>query len=260
MLIDWFTVGAQHFNFVILLYLLKRFLYGPILRAVAKREKKITAKFEEADRRLEESQRAAEEIRRRQDDQEKDRERRMAEIRKEAQQRREELLKKAREEAEGVRQAWREALRRERERFLGEFKRRAGAEVLRISRRAFTDLADGDLDGRIVEVFIGKLDALDERQKKTFHHEETKNVVVTTPAELTAALKRRITAALHRAAGREVEVTYERDPGMSPGIRLNAAGTHLAWNVEDYFDSMEQYLCEVLDVSSGECRVEAAEP
>src|SRR5664279_5217661 len=34
MLIDWFTVGAQALNFIILVWLLKRFLYKPILHAV----------------------------------------------------------------------------------------------------------------------------------------------------------------------------------------------------------------------------------
>ena len=34
MLIDWFTVGAQALNFIILVWLLKRFLYKPILDAI----------------------------------------------------------------------------------------------------------------------------------------------------------------------------------------------------------------------------------
>ncbi|NIP59232.1 MAG: F0F1 ATP synthase subunit B, partial [Gemmatimonadetes bacterium] len=30
MQLDWFTVGAQVFNFVLLVWLLKRFLYRPV--------------------------------------------------------------------------------------------------------------------------------------------------------------------------------------------------------------------------------------
>ena len=43
MLIDWFTVGAQAVNFIILVWLLKRFLYKPILNAIDEREKGIAA-------------------------------------------------------------------------------------------------------------------------------------------------------------------------------------------------------------------------
>ena len=49
MLIDWFTVGAQALNFIILVWLLKRFLYKPILNAVDAREKRIAAELADAD-------------------------------------------------------------------------------------------------------------------------------------------------------------------------------------------------------------------
>ena len=38
MLIDWFTVGAQVLNFLILVWLMKRFLYKPVLDAIDARE------------------------------------------------------------------------------------------------------------------------------------------------------------------------------------------------------------------------------
>ena len=47
MLIDWFTVGAQAVNFLILVWLLKRFLYEPVLAAIDAREKKIAAELAE---------------------------------------------------------------------------------------------------------------------------------------------------------------------------------------------------------------------
>ena len=49
MLIDWFTVFAQIINFLILIFLLKRFLYGPITRAMEERKKKIATAIEQAD-------------------------------------------------------------------------------------------------------------------------------------------------------------------------------------------------------------------
>ncbi len=46
--IDWFTVGAQALNFVILVWLMKRFLYKPILNAIDAREKRIAAELADA--------------------------------------------------------------------------------------------------------------------------------------------------------------------------------------------------------------------
>ncbi|MEF9674151.1 hypothetical protein QNM99_26650 [Pseudomonas sp. PCH446] len=49
MLIDWFTVGAQILNFLILVWLLKRFLYHPILNAIDAREQRIAKELADAD-------------------------------------------------------------------------------------------------------------------------------------------------------------------------------------------------------------------
>ena len=49
MLIDWFTVGAQALNFLILVWLMKRFLYKPILRAIDEREKRIASELADAE-------------------------------------------------------------------------------------------------------------------------------------------------------------------------------------------------------------------
>ena len=49
MLIDWFTFIAQVVNFLILMLLLKRFLYRPILSAIDAREQRIVAQIADAD-------------------------------------------------------------------------------------------------------------------------------------------------------------------------------------------------------------------
>ena len=43
--IDWFTVLVQAINFLILVWLLKRFLYKPILHAIDEREKGIATQL-----------------------------------------------------------------------------------------------------------------------------------------------------------------------------------------------------------------------
>ena len=59
MLIDWFTVGAQTLNFLILVWLLKRFLYKPILNAIDAREKRIAAELADADVKKAEAEKGA---------------------------------------------------------------------------------------------------------------------------------------------------------------------------------------------------------
>ena len=49
MKIDWFTVAAQALNFLILVWLMKRFLYKPVLDAIDQREKAVAAAVADAE-------------------------------------------------------------------------------------------------------------------------------------------------------------------------------------------------------------------
>ena len=64
MLIDWFTVGAQALNFLILVWLLKRFLYKPMLHAIDAREKRIAAELADAAAKKAEAQKERDEFQR----------------------------------------------------------------------------------------------------------------------------------------------------------------------------------------------------
>ncbi|HEY4789048.1 MAG TPA: hypothetical protein VIH57_23530, partial [Bacteroidales bacterium] len=64
MLIDWFTVAAQLINFLVLVWLLKRFLYKPVLKAIDEREKRIVMQLQEAENKKAEADREREEFQR----------------------------------------------------------------------------------------------------------------------------------------------------------------------------------------------------
>jgi F0F1-type ATP synthase, subunit b len=49
--IDWVTVIAQTANFLVLVYLLKRFLYSPVLEAMDQREQRVKDRLEHAQQR-----------------------------------------------------------------------------------------------------------------------------------------------------------------------------------------------------------------
>ena len=49
MSIDWFTFTAQVINFLVLVGLLRHFLYGPVVRAMQAREQKVTQRLTDAE-------------------------------------------------------------------------------------------------------------------------------------------------------------------------------------------------------------------
>ncbi|MEZ4485078.1 MAG: hypothetical protein R2864_10965 [Syntrophotaleaceae bacterium] len=92
MLIDWFTVAAQTFNFLLLIWLLKRFLYGPILQAMDRREARIAGRLQEAQQEQEAAKNEAAEYRRLNRELEEGRAERLREVTEEAAQHRKQLI------------------------------------------------------------------------------------------------------------------------------------------------------------------------
>src|SRR3970040_1859513 len=103
MLIDWFTVSAQVVNFLILVWLMKRFLYQPILHAIDAREKRIARELADADGKRAEAEKERDEFQHKNEEFDQQRAALLSKARDEAQAERQRLLDEARQECDGVR-------------------------------------------------------------------------------------------------------------------------------------------------------------
>src|SRR3974377_298212 len=113
MLIDWFTVCAQVVNFLLLIWLLKRFLYKPILGAMDAREKEIAGRLHDAETQKTEAERERESLRVAMVEFETQREALLKKVADEAETTRKRLSEEVRQEIGTLRTKWREALQNE---------------------------------------------------------------------------------------------------------------------------------------------------
>src|SRR5271154_4625833 len=133
MLIDWFTVGAQALNFLILVWLLKHFLYKPILRAIDAREKKIAAELGDADAKKAEAQKEHDEFQHKNEEFDQQRAALLTKAIDEAQAERQRLLDEARKAAVALSSKRQEALRSEEQNLHQAIRRRTLQEVFAIA-------------------------------------------------------------------------------------------------------------------------------
>ena len=157
MLIDWFTVVAQIVNFLILIVLLKVFLYDRIVKAMDAREEKIRERLSAATQREAEAEKQAEALRQKNRFFDEEHEEMLSRLKAEVETRRKELLHEVRQSTADLQKTWREAMYRERESFVQDLRKMAATQVYAIARRAFEDLADADLEERMVDVFIARI-------------------------------------------------------------------------------------------------------
>lgn len=265
MLIDWYTVAAQVINFAVLVWLLKRFLYRPILRAIDAREKRISDSLAEADEARAEAERERETFEARNAEFERQRDRRLDEVAEEAREEHHRLMEAARRSAEQLRERQIESLRREQERLGDELVREAREQVLAITRRALRDLAHRDLEEAMTAVFLDRLMSLGEGERQRLSEQlagEAGAVRLRTAFPLSEHQRERLEASLANALGLKTSVRFEVTPGIIGGIELATDGEKLGWSIDEYLRALRHHLAERLDRESrdGGPAAEASSP
>src|SRR4030042_4701613 len=145
MLIDWFTVGAQALNFLILVWLMKRFLYKPILHAIDEREKRIATELADADAKKAEALGERDEFRHKNEELNQQRAALLSKVTDEAKAERQRLLDEARKAPGALSSKRQETVGNEEHTLLQAISRRTEQEVFAIPRKALTALAPRSL-------------------------------------------------------------------------------------------------------------------
>lgn len=248
MLIDWFTVGAQIVNFLVLVWLLKRFAYGRILRAIDAREKRIATQVAEAAAREAEAHAHLAACDAKLADFEQQREALVQQARTDAEQQHAAMLADARERVRILEAKWRDDLERDRQTFIDGLRRRVAAETLDIARRVIADLTGNELEHCAVRVFLGKIRALDRAEWVRFGEGA---LCVRSRLEIAPAQREELRQTIEAQIGRPVELRFERSPAPGLGLELRGNGWRIDWNSESYLQRLEEDLNETFNERSG---------
>ena len=249
MLIDWFTVAAQVVNFLILVWLMKRFLYKPILRAIDEREKRIATELANADKKKAEAQKESDDFKHKNEEFDKQRAALLSKATDEAKAERQRLLDEARKDAAALSSKLQEALRDQEHTLHQAISRRTQQEVFAITRKTLTDLATVSLEERLGEVFTRRLREMDAKAKaglaqalKTASDPALVRSAFDLPAQQRAAIQN----ALNETFSADIHVRFETAPDLISGIELSTNGQKVAWSIADYLMSMEKSVDELL--------------
>ena len=249
MLIDWFTVAAQIVNFLVLVALLKRFLYGRIITAMDQREEKIASQLEEAAKKKKEAEQEVETYRRTNRELDEKKEEMLFQVKEEVELKRKELMKRAHGKVDQIQARWHEAIQREKDAFLQDLRQRTGKQVYTIARRALTDLANAHLEQRMVEAFVERIAKLDEKKQKAILASTQRGdhgVVINSAFEIPTNARQKITKVVRNHIGDAIDIRYQISPDMILGIELKTHGHKIAWSIDDYLDSLEESVSEAL--------------
>jgi len=249
MLIDWFTVSAQVVNFLILVWLLKRFLYKPILQAIDAREQRIAKELADADMKKTEAEKERETFQKKNEEFDRHRDELLGKAKDGAKAERQRLLDEARQAADALRDKRQDALKREQQNLSDEITRRTREEVFAIARKTLSDLAGATLEEHMSEVFGRRLREMNNEAKEGLAKAlktSSDPAIVRSAFDLPSEQRAAIQHALNETFTAEIQVRFETAPDVISGIELTANGQKVAWSIADYLTSLEKSVGELL--------------
>lgn len=220
---DLWTFALQTANFLVLVWLLQKFLYRPVLKAIdARRDAaaKLTAELEARNKAAAalrtdlEQQRAAIA---------KAREDALGAARDAAETERKALLDKARGEADALRARGKTEFERERALVVRSLGADAARLAVAIVRRLLGQPVSAGIDARMFELVCQDVQALpeDERRRVTERLSQPGGrIAVVTAAVLDEATQKTFARDLAKALGTQVCLDFQADPGLLAGVEL----------------------------------------
>jgi F-type H+-transporting ATPase subunit b len=250
MLIDWFTVGAQALNFLILVWLMKRFLYRPILAAIDAREKRIATELANAAATAAEAQKAGDDFRQKNEAFDDQRAALLAKATDDANAEREHLVADARAAVTALGAKEQDALRTDMAQLHQAIARRIQHEVFAIARKVLQDVASASLEERTGAVFAERVRALNGPAKTSLalaFKTQSDPALIRSAFDLPQAQRTAIQGALDETFASTIALRYETAPDLVSGIELSTNGQKVAWSISDYLGSMEHGVDAVLE-------------
>lgn len=248
MLIDWFTVTAQVVNFAILVWLLKRFLYGPILRAMEQREQRIAQQLRDADSLRAEAAAEASEMSQMRRALDGRRAELLTQVHEDAEAERTKLINQARAEIETLRQRWIGALEHDKRSLLKSIATVTGAEAVAIARKTIRNLSGQDLEQRVVQIFLRRLrDTLAKAPALRTALSQVDVVEVSSAFLLDDETRQSISSTLAEVLGGARRIEFRVDETMTLGMRLVAAERDITLSIDDYLDEVQRSLENLLN-------------
>jgi F-type H+-transporting ATPase subunit b len=247
--LNWSTVLLQILNFVIMAFILWRFLFKPVVRILDERSARVTSALDEA----QQKRQAAEEMRTEYEGKLAQAEERVVAMQQQGEEdlarARREVLDETRKELAAMRENVEREIREARQQEISQHRRTLGELITTLSARMISEATDHDFQEASMEQFIERLGTLQEGE---YHQavgetaEEALLAQVVSAHELSAERQAQIEAEVERLAGQPVEIVYRIDPSLVAGATLRFGDVMIDGSLAGQLERLrERYVSEL---------------
>ena len=246
MQISWFEIIAQIINFFIILVLLQKLLYKPVINAMEKRQERIQKSQIEADEKMTKAKELISEYDLKIASVEDDKKEILDSARKDAQEKRLNLLEQYKDEAENKRKAYLKEIEDEKEVFISNLRRNLGENAIKIASFILDTISSKELEEEVFRIFTDNLKVLKDNIPDKKIMEEESHLEIISSRDLSDKEKQTVQEILNTQMENLTEINYEIDSKLILGYELNLETYTVHTNIENYLDNIEKEIMSLL--------------
>ncbi|MBV1757337.1 MAG: hypothetical protein KMY55_05770 [Dethiosulfatibacter sp.] len=245
--INWFEIIVQIINFFILLFILQKLFYKPVIKVMEERQQGIRDIRDEADLKKKEADELIQEYRSNLKTFEENKAEEMNKAIKEADEKKEKIIESYMKEADAKRESYINEVKEEKEYFLHELRSTLGKSSIIIASKILKTISEEDLTEKIFEVFIKKIESLEKEKLEEEIKLDGEKIILISSVALSEEQKNRFKNAISEKLDFSIEIDYEIDEHLIMGFELNLESLTVHTNIENYLREAEDSIKKILD-------------
>jgi F-type H+-transporting ATPase subunit b len=234
--LSWTTFTLEIVNFLVLVWILKRFLYKPVLDVIERRKAAIAGQIEEAATQLAEARQLQEKYQGRLAEWEKERQQSRQALVAELQAERAKRLEELQRDLDRDREKAGLAIERRQAETLRELEETALHQGARFATRLLERAAGPDTHERLVQLLISELSDLSSERIAGLRNRIAQNpgpVTISSAFTLDEAARGRLEQALAPLLPEDAPIRFDDDPELLAGLEVQIGAWVLAANLRD---------------------------
>ena len=242
--LSWSTFLLEIINFLVLVWILKRFLYKPVLDVIARRRAGIEKSLADAKMLNDDAEALQTRYRGRLADWEQERQQAREQLARELEEQRAQRLAALQSELEQEREKTRVAEARRQADAMYKAEETALIQASRFASRVLGQVAGPELEAKLLELVIDELPQLSAERIAALHSswgQTSEAIVVASAFPLSDSQRQKLHKALIATTGSDLPLHFEQNAELLAGVRITIGAWVLGANLKDELRSFAEF-------------------
>lgn len=245
---DLWTFGLQTVNFIVLVWLLKVFLYSPVMAAIARRQAENAQVMEKAQQAEKHAQSEIEKLNAKYEGIDEERKQILADARIAESRAYDKLIQQGREEVDKLRDLAQQDIEREYQKAKIEMRQGASDLAITLARHILTQSRSGDLNAMFLEKIIAHFKSITSAELNNIEdHLADGEVNIITAEKLDANTQKQWSGAIDNVFKKKPNFTFSVNHSLIAGANIQFPNGLISFNWRDSLDEIKATLYERAD-------------